>query len=267
MDSHTGQHQRFPAVIMVAVLFVLCIIPGQFYLAKQFPDISGLVQIKPSLVFLDIPTPLPFNIDLILAPALFMLVYPLVLLFFPGRGAIGHRLRAAFTGFVALLFCMLAGGLIYYLVQDQLPANVKNGINSMGINADIHIPFAGFETINLRGSLILFICFNIGLFILVRKIRKQPAAQLTREQRMTPYQRMLREKRMQQKQTMEPARKMQTEDYNDAAYNNANLYKSFKPKGLGSEAVQHGYQGQSHVCWCQPVMSIKPEAIYYMPAK
>lgn len=263
MDSHTGQPRRFPAVAMVAVLFVLCIIPGQFWVSKQFPDISGLVQIKPSLVFLDIPTPLPFDIDLILAPALFMLVYPLVLLLFPGRSAIGHRLKAAFTGFVALLFCMLAGGLIYYLVQDQLPANIRNGINSMGINADIHIPYPGFETINLRGSLILFVCFNIGLFILVRKLRKQPATQLTREQRMTPYERMLREKRLQQKQIMGEERRMQREAFNDVVYDNS--YKSFDHNGMQARSVQQGHHGQSHVCWCQPVMTIKPEAIYYMP--
>lgn len=263
MDSHTDQHRRFPAVATVAVLVVLCIFAVQYWIAQQFPAVSGLVQIKPSLVFLDIPTPLPFDIDLFLAPALFMLVYPVVLLFFPGRSAIGQRLKAAFTGLFALLLCMLAGGLIYYLVQDHLPTNVRNGIDSMGIIADIHIPYPGFETINLRGSLILFVCFNIGTFILVRKIRKEPAPRLTREQRMTPYERMLREKRLQQKQqSTETGRNTQTTGYNDAAYNNApNSFNNSMETGT----VQHDYHGHSHVCWCQPVMTIKPEAIYYMP--
>ncbi|WP_207512973.1 hypothetical protein [Longitalea luteola] len=263
MDSHTAQHQRFPAVALVAVLFLLCIIFGQSWIANQFPAISGLVQIKPSLVFLDIPTPLPIYIDLILAPALFLLVYPVVLLFFPGRWAIGQRLKAAFTGLFALLVCMLAGGGIYYLVQDHLPVNIRNGIDSMGIIADIHLPYAGFEPINLRGSLILFVCFNIGTFILVRKLRKEPAPGLTREQRMTPYKRMLREKRMQKTQPIAEGRNMQSAGFNYTAQDNTN--KNYRQEGLETEAVQSGYHSQSPVCWCQPVMTIKPEAVYYMP--
>jgi hypothetical protein len=51
---HTGQQRRFPAVAIVAVLFILSIIPGQSWITKQFPAISGLVQINPILVFLDI---------------------------------------------------------------------------------------------------------------------------------------------------------------------------------------------------------------------
>ncbi|WP_205511240.1 hypothetical protein [Longitalea arenae] len=263
MDSHSAQHRRFPAVATVAVLFVLCIAAVHYVIAKELPAISGLVEIKPSLVFLDIPTPLPFVIDCILAPALFLLLYPLVLLFTPGRSAIGQRLGAAVSGLFALLICMLAGGLIYYLVQDQLPLNIRNGINSMGIIADIHIPYPGFETISLRGSLILFICFNIGTFILVRKLRKEPAPGLTREQRMTPYERILREKRMQEKQMMEAGRNVQTAGFNYHAQ--SKTHDIIEHGGKAVAAVQDSYRHQSAVCRSQPVLTIKPEAIYYMP--
>jgi len=136
----------------------------------------------------------------------------------------------------------LAGGLIYYLVQHRLTTQVLTGINSMGINADIHLPYAGYETINLRGSLIVFVCFMTGLFIFLRKIRKAPVEGLTREQRMTPYERMLQERRMQ----MPPQQK--------------NVMME-KPQVI----IKAEPNRQAGLCYCQPVIRFKPEALYYMP--
>ncbi|THU30208.1 hypothetical protein FAM09_30365 [Niastella caeni] len=257
MNTHAGRQRRFPAVAIVVVLFILCIVPGQFWITKQFPAISGLVQINPSLIFLDIPIHIPVAIDLILAPALFLLMYPLVILFFPSRRQMLQRVRAAFTGFFILLCCVLLGGLIYYLVQDHLSMQVKNGINSLGIIADIHLSYPGHETIYLRGSLVLFVCFVIGLFICIRKIRKEPAGQLTREQRMTPYERMLQEKRMKEKQMMQETRKFQQEDKHQAD-------KSRKPDIMEQKTIVGG-RHVSGLCSSQPVMTIRPEAVYYMP--
>ena len=207
MDIGIGKRRHFPAVAISAVLFLLCIFLGQFWVTKFFPATSGLglVQIKPTLVFMDIPIVAPFAIDLILVTGLFLLIYPLVILLYPSRPGIPSwrqailRARNAFVGLFALLFCMLAGGYIYYLVKDQLTMQVRNGIDSIGINADIHLPYPGLENIPLRGSLVLFVCFVIGLIICIRKIKKEPGTQtsrLTREQRMTPYERMIEEKRM-----------------------------------------------------------------------
>src|SRR5689334_749260 len=129
MDIHTSEQRRFPAAVIVIVLFILCVIAGQFWITKLYPSISGLAQINPIVVFLDIPVHLPVSIDLIVAPCLFLLIYPIVLLFYPShRRRTMQRVQAAFTGLFVLLICMLLGGLIYYLVQDHLSMQVRNGI-------------------------------------------------------------------------------------------------------------------------------------------
>jgi hypothetical protein len=242
MDVSQGKQRQFPTVAIVLVLLVLCVMPGQLLVAKQFPAIAGRVQVSPTLVFLDIPVKVPVNIDMIIAPALFFLLYPLVIIFSPARRHVLQRVSAAFTGLFILLCCTLAGGFIYYLIQSRLTTQVLTGINSMGINADIHLPYRGYETINLRGSLIVFVCFLIGLFIFLRKISKAPAEGLTREQRMSPYERMLEERRMgvpqQQKNVIIE-----------------------KPRVI----VQKDNNKQSGLCYCQPVMRFRPEALYYMP--
>ena len=255
MDIRTGQQRRFPAVAIVAVLFLICI-PGQFWIAKLFPAMSGLVRINPSLVFLDIPIRLPVAIDLVLVLGLFFLIYPVVILVYPSRPGIPswrqaiQRARSAFVGVVALLFCVLSGGLIYYLVQDYLPRNVQTGINSFGINADIHLPYPGYETIHLRGSTVLLVFFVIGMWICLRKIRKEPgmqkAGQLTREQRMTPYERMMQEKRMQEKQGTKPA-------------------TNRAPASIEQGTPRPVYNDLPRLCDSRPVMTFKPEAVSYMP--
>jgi uncharacterized membrane protein len=242
MDVSQGKQRQFPTVTIVLALLILCIIPGQFLVAKQFPTIAGRVQISPSLVFLDIPIRLPVDIDMIVAPALFFLLYPLVIIFSPSRRHILQRVSAAFTGLFVLLICTLAGGLIFYLVQSRLTTQVLTGINSLGINADIHLPYRGYETINLRGGLIVLVCFLVGLFIFIRKIRKAPAEGLTREQRMSPYERMLEERQMGVKQ-------QQKNEIID------------KPPVF----IQPDRKRQSGLCYSQPVIRFRPEALYYMP--
>jgi hypothetical protein len=258
MDIGIGKRRHFPAVAISAVLFLLCIFLGQFWVTKLLPATSGFVQIKPSLVFMDIPIAAPFTIDLLLVTGLFLLIYPVVILCYPSRPGIPSwrqaiiRARNAFMGLFALLFCMLAGGYIYYMVKDQLSVQVRNGIDSIGINADIHLPFSGFETIPLRGSLVLFVCFVIGLIICIRKIRKEPGTQttrLTREQRMTPYERMLEEKRMGL-----PAEKK--------GYNADKSWQPVYPKTETSRPVMNEHP---QVCYHQPIFTFTPVAVRYMP--
>src|ERR1044072_9088165 len=117
MDIHPAQQRRFPAVAMVLALLALCIYPGQYLLTKQFPQIAGLAQFKPGLVFLEIPVEMPFVIDLVITPVLFLVLYPVVLLLYPSCSGIGHRFKAAVTGLFVLLCSLLIGGLIYYLAQ------------------------------------------------------------------------------------------------------------------------------------------------------
>jgi hypothetical protein len=267
MDIHAGRQRRVPALAIALVILILCIVPGQFWITKQFPSISGLAQLNPSLVFLDIPIKMPVGIDLILVPALFILLYPVAILFYPLRPGILswrqslQRIQAAFTGLFILLCCLLSGGLIYYLLQDHLTTQVRNGINSMGFIADIHLSYRGQETIYLRGSLVLFICFVIGMVIFVRKMRKQPGSQLTREQRMTPYERMLQEKKLQkekEKQMMQEAERKIHGYHPD---------KSRKPAVIEQVAVQRNPDPHhpAHLCFSEPVSRLRPEAAYFMP--
>ena len=260
MDIHAGQQRRFPAVFMVLVLLALCIYPGQYLLTKQFPQIAGLAQLKPELVFLEIPVQLPFVIDLVLTPVLFLLLYPLVMLFYPSCTGTWFRLRAAATGLFALLCCVLIGGLIYYLVQGQFTPEVRNGINSMGITADIHVAYPGFENIALRGSMILFVFFIIGLVILIKKLRKEPPTPLTREQRMTPYDRMVQERRMQQKQPIHEPRIIHQHEIKGEEYKVDN---GWKPVHMEQQTLQ----SDPRLCCVQPVMKLRPEAMYYMPVR
>lgn len=268
MDAHTGKQRVFPAVAIAGVLFLLCIVPGQFWLAKLFPEISGLARIDPSFVFLDIPIDLPFTIDLVLAPALFLLIYPVVVAVYPSRPGIPawqqatKRMRSAFVGLLVLLISVLAGGLMYYLVQEYFSRRVRNGINSLGINADIHLAYPGYENIHLRGSTIIMVCAMTGMWICIRKIKKEPgqqhAGQLTPEQRMTPYKRMIQEKRVKEKQLTQ-------EGVIQKAGMKQQGQKADKTGQPETTTGQPAQKGQPVFCRTQPVMTFKPEAVNYMP--
>jgi len=289
MDTHTSQQQRFPAVAIVAIIFLLCIFPGQFWIAKLFPTLSGLARISPSFVFLDLPIDLPVSIDMILVPGLFFLIYPVVALLFPSRPGISRwrqatqRAGAVFSGLFVLLFCMASGALIYYLAQGYLSTRARNGIDSLGITADIHLTYPAYNTIHLRGGTVLLVCFIIGMLICIRKIRKEPGAQkagqLTREQRMTPYERMVQEKRMQEKRRTQEApiknkgyktdKCPQTADPDSGrSYQPAPGTKTTtnrKPAVIKQEIIRADSNNLSRLCSSQPVMTFKPEAVNYMP--
>lgn len=237
MNTNAGQERRVPAVAIVMVLFAISVY-CQHWVAGFVPTVAGLAQIHPTFIFLEIPVQLPFTIDLILAPALFLVLYPLVILFFPSGPGLpwwyqtSQRLKAALGGLAAVLISLLTGGGIYHFVQGYLPARVKTGIDTLGMNADIHL--AGYDAVPLRGSMVLGICFLIGMAIFIKKVSRRPALRLTREQRMTPYERMLREQK-------QPQPKF-----------------TYQPKPV-TPISSH------QPCDAQPVFTLKPLAVGYMP--
>jgi hypothetical protein len=101
--------------------------------------------------------------------------------------------------------------------------------------------------------MVLFLCFVIGIVIFIRKLRKEPPKQLTREQRMTPYQRMLQEKKMQGKQTQQEDRRVEYD------YGRRNDFP------LEAELIHQDRHDGAYHCYSQPVRFFKPEAMYYMP--
>ena len=144
------------------------------------------------IVFLDIPLRLPV-IDWIPVGILFLFFYLVVIApelsrhrqywqqhtslhsSPPPITSLGQKGWAVFTGWWLMLICLAAGGGLYYLVEDQLPKQVRNGIDSFGIRADISIPWPGENIIHLHGGMIMLISFLIGgRFFLRRTQLPQP---------------------------------------------------------------------------------------------
>jgi hypothetical protein len=178
MNTHAGRRRSF---LLVALLLLISILLEQYWIVGLAPWISGLGGIRPMVVFLDIPVAFPVTIDLIPVGILFFFFYSIVIL--PGLPRTGgsvwpalrKRMGAVVAGLSALLVCLLAGGGIFYLLQDHLSREVRNGIDSFGIQADIYLPYPGEGTIHLRGSMILLVACYIGLRISMRTMRDRPA--------------------------------------------------------------------------------------------
>jgi len=245
-----GGQRPFPAVAIVALLFLVCLFPGQLWIARLLPGIAGLAKIKLSLIIPGVFVSMPATVDLILVPGLFISIYLIALFIYAallGGSAwreIAQRLWAVFSGLFMLLFCVALGGLISYLVLDYLPGNVQHGLDSIGVNSEIYLP--GYKAAYLHGNIVPLVCLIIGVVLCIVKIKKrpimrEPAMKLTREQRMTPYQRMLRERREQENMPLSTG------------------HRSF--------ADDRPYTGvrRSPLCHIQPLRTIKPEAVNYTP--
>jgi len=171
MNTYSGQQR--PHYILL-VLLAMAILLDRFLIAGLFPEVSGLAGVNPIVVFLDIPVDLPVLIDLPVI-GLFFLFYFILLLSYPSRyGAstwqgLRKRLWGAATGTLAILLCLSAGGGLYYLFNGLLSRQVRNGIDSFGIQADIYTPIPDHEVIHLRGSMVLLVCFLIGMRIFIKR--------------------------------------------------------------------------------------------------
>lgn len=160
MNADYGR--RRPMTI-VLVLFVISILLDRYLIAWLCPWVSSLGGTSLMLVFLDIPLALPM-IDPLPVAVLFSLFYSMA--------PAGDRLSRFWGGVIVLACWMLAGGLIYHFTQEFLPRQVRNGIESFGIHADINTPFQEYGTLHLRGGFILLLCFIIGGRILVKRINR-----------------------------------------------------------------------------------------------
>jgi len=243
---NSGQ-RPFPAVAIVAVLFLVCLFPGQLWIAHLLPGIAGLAKLKLSLIIPGLFVSMPVTVDPILVPGLFIVMYLVVIVIYSSRlgvsvwREVALRLGAAFSGFFILLFCVALGGLISYLVLDHLPKDVQHGLDSLGVNSEINLP--GYKVTYLHGNIIPLVCLVIGVALCIGRIKRAPVRQetvkLTREQRMTPYQRMLRERREQERSFI-----------ND------------KPSTVNRSST--GNKPPS-LCRNQPLRTIEPEAVNYRP--
>jgi hypothetical protein len=161
---------------------MISVLLEQYWIARLFPPLGQLGSLRPMIVFLDIPLPLP-NIDWIPVGFLFIFFYGLVISSeVNNRGQAPGALRrkklaAALTGWWLLLLCILTGGGLYYFVQDFLPKAVRNGIDSFGIRADITLPYPSGELVHLHGSMLLLLCTVLGIRLLGKKTALPPLVQ------------------------------------------------------------------------------------------
>ena len=177
MNTPTGHRRPFKTVL---ALLLIAILVDQYWVADAFPWLSGVAGVKPSVVFLDIPLHFPAAIGLIPVVVIFCGLYAIVMATTQKgitRREYRKRIGAALGGVVILLCCMVSGGLIYFFAYDQLPREVRNGIDSFGLHLDLYSPYPDHEVIHLRGGMVMLACCLIGLPFVIRKINRQAAVE------------------------------------------------------------------------------------------
>jgi len=206
MATLTGGKRPFPALVIAFLLLLVALFAGQYWLPAQLPGISGRASLNVNLIFLDRSIHLPIAIDLILVPALFIIGYTLVSILYPaGRTtsvarSFTHRLGSALLAIFLLLVCVTIAGLISYMLDDYLPRDLRKGLDTMGMSADLFLQ--GYKPAHLQGNIIALLGLVAGIVIaatrLTRSLPARKTTPLTAEQRMTPYQRMLQERKQNQ---------------------------------------------------------------------
>ncbi|HXO75323.1 MAG TPA: hypothetical protein VN824_08820, partial [Puia sp.] len=182
---------RRGSFLLVGLLLLISILLEQYCLVRLFPWLSDLGGVQPSIIFLDIPLRLPV-IDWIPVGVLFLFFYLVVispelsrqrqywqqhaaLHSSPSPASLGQKGWSVFTGWWLMLICLVSGGGLYYLLEDQLPKQVRNGIDSFGLRADISVPWPDENIIHLHGGMIMLITSLIGVrFFLRRTSLPQP---------------------------------------------------------------------------------------------
>jgi hypothetical protein len=139
------------------------------------------------IVFLDIPVRAPVPIDWIPVGLIFIFFYSLVYL--PRRAhrdaAMKREMQKKLWGLLGrwlfLLVCILVAGGLFYELSDYLPKQVRNGIDSFGIRADLVLPYPSDERVHLQGSMIMLVFCIIGWRLLVKKA-EMPAVEAIKPQ-------------------------------------------------------------------------------------
>ena len=174
MDTYTGQKRHVRIVLAILLTSMML---DKYLVSAGAPSLSGLLGITPLVVFLDIPTDLPFTFGVVPVLTFFALLYALYCYPYQARQKtrarnwLRRRLWSSVGTILIIPLFVLAGGLAYIPLRDQLPKHVRNAIESFGINLDLYTPIPGHELVHLRGSIIMLGCFFIGGRICLRRIR------------------------------------------------------------------------------------------------
>ena len=175
----------------MAILLLISIGLEQCCIVRLMPWLSDLGAVQPMFVFLDIPVRTPVPIDWIPVGFIFIFFYSIVCL--PQRSqrdaTMKRELRSKLWGLLnrwwLLLICILIPGALYNEFSDYLPKQVRNGIDSFGIRADLILPYPSDERVHLQGSMIMLVFCIIGWRLLIKKA-EMPVPQ--RVPRQTPQQ-------------------------------------------------------------------------------
>jgi hypothetical protein len=178
MYAPAGRRGSF---LLVAMLLLISIGLEQCCIVRLIPWLSDLGGVQPMIVFLDIPVRAPVPIDWIPVGLIFIFFYSIVYL--PRRAhrdaamkrEMQKKLWSLFCRWCFLLVCILAAGGLFYELSDYLPKQVRNGIDSFGIRADLVLPYPSDERVHLQGSMIMLVFCIIGWRLLVKKA-EMPAA-------------------------------------------------------------------------------------------
>jgi hypothetical protein len=242
------KQRSFPAVIIAILLLTVCVFPLQGWLTSWFPGISGRATLDPSLTIFEIPLHLPFPIDLILVPGLFLILYTTAVLIF--KADLPKRLATMVMGIGVILSGVAAGALISMLIRDHLPPQIREGMRTLAVNAELHLPGAGYPDIPLLGDTLSLLGLIVGIVISIRIMTRTPPnrakkrIRLTPEQRMTPYQRMLLER-----PTGTPHRP-------GVVQHQPITRVSVKPRH---------YEPSHGLCRNEPLRTLQPEAVNFRP--
>jgi len=172
-----ADYGRRRPLFIVLVLFVIAILLDRYLIVGLCPWMADLGGTRLMVVFLDIPVALP-QIDPLPVAVLFSLFYSMTPTASPVRQEFAPtgRLSTIWGGVIVLALWMSAGALVYHFAQGLLPRQVRNGIDSFGIQADIHTPFTAYSILPLRGGFILLLCFIIGGRTLVKRVNRTAIA-------------------------------------------------------------------------------------------
>jgi hypothetical protein len=161
---------RRGTLLLVIILLLISILLEQA-IAGIFPLLGQLGSVRPMIVFLDIPLGTPVTIDWLPVGFIFVIFYSVVTI--PrgeDRGAdMSGRGWAVLGRWWLLLILLLAGGAIYYGLSGFLPKEIRNGIESFGMRADLTLPYPSGQTIHLQGSMIMLAFFLLGWRLLINK--------------------------------------------------------------------------------------------------
>jgi hypothetical protein len=171
MYAPAGRRGSF---LLVALLLLISIGLEQCCIVRLIPWLSDLGAVQPMFVFLDIPVRAPVPIDWIPVGFIFIFFYSIVYL--PQRSqrdaTMKRELRSKLWGLLnrwwLLLICILIPGALYNEFSDYLPRQVRNGIDSFGIRADLILPYPS-ERVHLQGSMIMLVFCIIGWRLLIKK--------------------------------------------------------------------------------------------------